>query len=175
MNNTIHDHLNKLRLISKLKEGQSLDTTNDLSVYEFTYLNWFWRKWRGDNKEEVTRFLQEFYRSVDQSTEQLINEIKNCKEEQKKNKYIKVSINLAEKLKDSIHGLEILSKTYNNYPKTIAIIEGIIQDFAISTYSQLLEIIPQNKYGRELSSNVTYHGNIIYMGIENKDVECAED
>ena len=62
MNNIIHDHLNKLRLISKLRQGQSLDTNGQLSVYEFSYMNWLWRKWHNSNKEEVVRYLQEFYK-----------------------------------------------------------------------------------------------------------------
>ena len=59
MNINLHEQLNKLRIISKLREGQSLYTKENITVYEFSYLNWAWRKWYNDNKEEVVRYLQD--------------------------------------------------------------------------------------------------------------------
>ena len=74
MNNILHDQLNTLRLLSRLKEGQSLYINNGVTVYEFSYFYWAYRKLAGDNKTEVTRWLQEFYKSIDQSADQLICE-----------------------------------------------------------------------------------------------------
>ncbi len=156
MNNVIHDYLNKLRLISKLKEGQSLCVKDHVSIYEFNYVNWFWRKLYNDNKNEVARFLQEFYKSIDQSVELLVSDLKN------KPKNISVIINLAEKIKLSIHGIENLSKTYNNYPQIVAILEGIIQDYAISSYKQLLENIPVNCRTKYLNDDVMYNETVLY-------------
>lgn len=167
MNNAMHDQLNKLRLIGKLQVGQSLDTSNGLSVYEFGYLNWVWRKWNRDNKEEVTRYLQEFYRSVDQSVEQLISDIKNTKDENKKKKLLHTATNLAEKLKASIGGIENLSKTYSAYTRTYTMLEGIVQDFAISIYVQLIEILPATYLTKSLKENVLYNGIILHRGLND--------
>jgi hypothetical protein len=181
MNNMLHEQLNRLRLISKLQEGQSLDTGNGLTVYEFSYTNWLWRKWNRDNKDEVTRFLQEFYRSIDQSVEQLVGDIRLTKDEHKKNKLLHVASNLAEKLKSSISGVEKLSRTYATYPKTTSTLEGIVQDFAIVTYKQLLEVMPRDKLTKSLKDNVTYNGMILYIGIasnagtEEKNADVDED
>ena len=164
MNINLHEQLNKLRIISKLREGQSLYTKENITVYEFSYLNWAWRKWYNDNKEEVVRYLQEFYRSVDQSVEMLIIDIARTTDETKKNKLLHVSINLAEKIKHSVSGVENLSKTYVSFPKITAMLEGIIQDFAAVTYKQLIEIIPKHMITRELSSNLTYCNCILYKG-----------
>jgi hypothetical protein len=175
MNINLHEQLNKLRIIGKLREGQSLYTKENITVYEFSYLNWAWRKWYNDNKEEVVRYLQEFYRSVDQSVEMLILDIQRTQDTTKQNKLIHVAINLAEKIKLSILGVENLSKTYAGFPKITAMLEGIIQDFAAVTYKQLLEIIPNNMLTRDISSNLTYHNNILYKGLEDSSVQQNED
>lgn len=166
MNINLHEQLNKLRIISKLREGQSLYTKENITVYEFSYLNWAWRKWYNDNKEEVVRYLQEFYRSVDQSVEMLILDIMRTTDETKRNKLLHVSVNLAEKIKHSVCGVENLSKTYAAFPKITAMLEGIIQDFAAVTYKQLIEIIPAEIRTRDLNSNMTYCNNILYKGAD---------
>ena len=139
-----------------------------MTVYEPSYIFWFYRKWNQDNKDEVVRFLQDFYRSVDQSTEQLTLDISRCsKDECKKGKLIHVAINLAEKIRSSITGIENLSKTYFQYPKTTSALEGMIQDYAIVTYKQLLEHIPHDRLSKDLRRNVVYCGAIIYVGISD--------
>lgn len=167
MNNNMHDQLNKLRLISKLKEGQSLETKNGLSVYEFTLTNWLRRKWYSDNKEEVTRFLQEFYKSIEQLAEELIGNIRSAKDETKRCNLLYVAINLAEKIKSSLNGIEMLSRTYARYPETTSTLEGIVQDFAIRTYKQLLEIIPVERTTKELKESVSYTGVLLHVGMAN--------
>ena len=178
MNNVMHEQLNKLRLISKLKEGQSLYTKDGISVYEFSYLNWIWRKWYNDNKDEVVRYMQDFYRSVDQSVDTLTSDIYHANvnsNEIKKKKLIDVAINLAEKIKASFMGIENLSKTYVNYPKTISVLDGLIQDYAITTYKQLLEYIPKDKLSKDLRENVTYNGVLVYQGYdENQRVDSID-
>ena len=177
MHNIMHDQLNKLRLISKLQEGQSLDTTNGLTVYEFGIWNWAWRKWNRDNKDEVTRYLQEFYRSVDQSVEQLVSDIRCSKDETKRKKFINIAENLAEKIKASITGIEKLSKTYSQYPKTTSTLEGIVQDFAIVTYKQLMEVIPVENLSKILKENILYNGILLYVGVNDKldKLDCKSD
>jgi hypothetical protein len=172
MNNIIHDYLNKLRLISKLKEGQSLYVKDTVNIYEFNYINWLWRKFYNDNKNEVVRYLQELYKSIDQSIEILINEINtHNKETFKKKSDITIAIILAEKIKSSINGIENLSKTYIHFPQTVAMLEGIIQDYAISSYKQLMEIIPEELKTKNLSGNVIYNDIILYQEIMTEDLQ----
>jgi len=169
MNNIIHDYLNKLRLISKLKEGQSLYVKDTVNIYEFNYINWLWRKFYNDNKNEVVRYLQELYKSIDQSIEMLINEINtHNKETFKKKSDMTIAIILAEKIKSSINGIENLSKTYIHFPQTVAMLEGIIQDYAISSYKQLMEIIPEELKTKNLSGNVIYNDIILYQEIKSE-------
>lgn len=165
MNNTIHDQLNKLRIISKIKEGNSLTTSPQLEIYEFGYLNWFYRKLHQDNKDEVVKYLQEFYKGVDQSAEQLVGEI-TCKHNKKKTMILASS--LAEKINMSIVGLEHLIKTYHKYPTTMSMIEGIVQDYALPTYKQLLDAIPMHSYTDILQKSIRFNGDTIYTGIEDK-------
>lgn len=172
MNNILHEQLNKLRIISKVRAGQRLDTTNDLTVYEESLLNWLLRKYYHDNKDEGVRYLQDLYRSIQQTVEHLISDISTTQDSIKKFNKIQVAINLAEKIKSSITGIENLSKTYSSYPKTTAMLEGIIQDYAISIYVQLLEIIPKNKYTKALNESVSFLGTILY---QNNDINKTEN
>jgi len=158
MNNIIHEYLNKLRIISKIKAGQRLDTTNGLSVYEEGWYNWLLRKYYHDNKDEGVRYLQDLYKAIDQSVEQLINDIYTIADENKKNKKIHVAINLAEKIRSSIIGIENLAKTYHYYPKIVATLEGIVQDFAVPTYLQLLDYIPKHKLTKDLIGDIQFNG-----------------
>lgn len=163
----MHEHLNKLRIISKIRASQRLDTTNGLTVYEESIYNWFLRKYYHDNKDEGTRYLQDLYRSIDQSVEQLTNDIRRMKDENKKIRKIHIAINLAEKIKLSVYGVENLAKTYAPYPKTTATLEGVIQDFAVVTYTQLLEVIPKERISKLLKENITYNGIILYLGMNS--------
>lgn len=162
----MHDHLNQLRIISKVRVGQRLDTTNGITVYEDSIFNWFLRKYYHDNKDEGTRYLQDLYRSIDQTVEQLTTDINNIIDTTQKTRKIQIALNLAEKIQSSIHGIENLSKTYASYPKTTATLEGIVQDFAIVTYTQLLDIIPHKKFSKVIKKNINYNGAIFYLGLD---------
>lgn len=158
MNNILHDQLNTLRLLSRLKEGQSLYISNGVTVYEFSYFYWAYRKLAGDNKNEVTRWLQEFYKSIDQSADQLICELRSIKDDTKRRKTLLIVRSFALVLKDSIRGIENLSKTYSQYPKTISILEGVIKDYLLFTYNQLIEVVPPELMVRELTVPITFNG-----------------
>ncbi len=173
MQNAIHEALNKLRLIGKIHEGQSLDTTTgNIYIYDFNIWNWIWRKLYRDGKCEVTRWLQDFYVSLDQVTEQLISDINNIKDEVRKNRLIEIAITLAERLKGSFVGIENISKTYSSYPKTVAELDGIVQDYMIITYKHLMSVLPQEKLSKTLKENITYHGIIQYMGVNHINDMC---
>ena len=154
MNNVVHNHLNKLRLIARIKEGQSLSTTNGLSIYEPTWWYWTWRKIYADCKDEVVRCLHDIYITVDQSAEQLILEVKTAKDD-KRIKLIDLVISFAEKIKASFAGIENLCRTYVKYPETVSNLEGIVQDIAFLTYKQLVSNIPDAYMTPYLRENIT--------------------
>lgn len=174
MNDIMHEYLNKLRIIGKIRKDEKLDTTNgQLNVYRPGWFNWIYRKYYGDNKEEGTRYLQDFFKSLDQTVEQLVSEINLYTPKQgqvttaRYNKLINIAINLAEKIKQSIHGIENLSHTYAAYPRTTSTLEGIIQDFALPTYKQLIDIIPSARLTKVLKERFKY-GSI-------KDIESIQE
>lgn len=168
MNNIMHEHLNKLRIISTIREGQKLNTSHgQLSVYEPSMINWFYRKWNNDSKDEGTNCLRTFYANLDQAVEQHLSEIKNCeaRETHKKKRLLYVASTIAEKIKLSITGIEKLSKTYVEYPKTTSELEGIVQDIAIVTYKQLIENLPSEYITDKLKERITYNGTTLYNGM----------
>ncbi len=165
MNDTMHELLIKVRIIGKIRENQKLDTSNGLHVYNDGWLNWIMRKWNRDNKDEGVRFLRDLYRSLEQSVDILINETKLLKNDAKKSKIIYVMINIATDLKNSIKGLDNLSKTYAAYPSTTSAIEGILRDYVIVIYNALLENIPNDKLPENLKDSIIYAGAPLYDGI----------
>ena len=158
MNDIMHDLLIKVRIIGKLREGQKLDTSNGLYVYNDGWINWIVRKWNRDNKDEGIRYLRDLYKSLDQSVSMLISETKNTKDEAKKSRNTYVMINIVRDLKESIKGLNNLSKTYSAYPSTTSALEGILRDYVIVIYNSLLENIPKEKLPDKLSEVIVYEG-----------------
>lgn len=168
MNDTMHEHLNKLRIISKVRSGQRLDTTNGLTVYEDSFYNWFIRKYYHDGKDESVRYLQDLYRGINQFAKQLVANIENSRESDRKARRMQIAINMAVLIKSSVAGVENLSKTYVPYPKTTAMLEGIVHDFAIVAYTDLLQAIPTAKYNKRMQESISYHGVILYLGLDGK-------
>jgi hypothetical protein len=167
MNDVMHDLLNKLRIIGKVREGQKLDVANGLHVYSDSWINWIMRKWNRDNKDEGIRCILDLYKSLGQSVEVLINDTKTAKNDIKKSSNIYVMINIASNIKNSIKGLDNLAKTYNNYPSTTSAIEGIVKDYVIVIYNSLIDNIPKDKLLKELSDPILFMGNTIYEGSIN--------
>lgn len=168
MNDVMHEFLNKLRIISKLREGQKLDTTNNaLYIYSDGWFNWAIRKWYRVNKDESVRYLRDLYKSFGQSVENIISEAKSCTNETRKSQAIYVLINAATELRASIQGLNALSKTYEGFQVTKAALEGILRDYVMVTYSLLVESIPENRRPKEFNQSIMYDGQVIIKG---KDV-----
>jgi hypothetical protein len=126
-----------------------------------------WRKCHNDNKDEVTKFLQEFYISLERSIDTIINDITNGSVQEiftlseldtHKAALVHIAKTFAEKIRSSIMGLENLTKTYNEYPKILAILEGIVQDYAIVMYRRLANILQVP----ELKEPITFNSIIIY-------------
>ena len=164
MNDVMHDLLNKIRIISKIREGQKLDTNNGLNVYTEGWFNWMARKWNRDTKDEGVRYLRDLYKSVQQTVENVINESRQPAPKQLMAVY--VLVNTATELKASVRGLDNLCKTYAHYPTTVAAIDGILKDYVIVTYSSIIDAIPEEKLTKDLRESVSYGGNIIYKGID---------
>lgn len=175
MNDTMHELLNKLRVIGKLREGQKLSTNgNELYIYVDGWLSWVIRRWNQDSKDEGIRTLRDIYRSLSQSAEALINETKNHNDA-KKSLAIYTIINVAVELKNSIRGLDNLSKTYIKYPTTVASLEGILRDYIIIIYKSLLSAIPNDKLPKELKESISYGGFIVYKGTEDHVIDIISD
>jgi hypothetical protein len=164
MNDVMHEHLNKLRIISKIHEGQKLDTSNGLYIYTDGWVSWAIRKWYRDNKDEGVRYLRDLYKSFGQSVETVITEARTSSNETRRSQAIYVLINAATELRASISGLNALSKTYTGYPTTVAALEGILRDYVIVTYSLLVEAIPENRRPTAFNESIMYAGQIIIKG-----------
>jgi hypothetical protein len=163
MNDSMHDLLVKVRIIGKIRENQKLDVQNGLNVVNAdSWSAWLYRKITRENKHECTRFLRDLYRSLEQSVDILINEMKRSKDEVKKSKLTYVMINVAIDIKNSIKGLDFLSKSYTDFPSTTAAIEGIIRDYVIVIYNSLLENIPKDKLTDQLKEPIIYMGAPLY-------------
>jgi hypothetical protein len=168
-----HALLNKLRLIGQIKEGDKLSTNgNNFYIYKEGWLNWVWRRWSHDSKDEGVRSLRDLYRSIDQATDSLITDTRSSNEKKHTNALYFI-INIALELKNSIKGLENLTKTYVHYPTTITDIVGLVKDFIIVRYRILLNIIPQEKISKELKESITFRGESVFQGSE--DTELAID
>lgn len=164
MNNVMQEQLTTLRIISKIQETESLTTDGKIEIYKPTYWNWFWRKVARDNKDKVVKFLSDFYKTLDQTVDQLIQEVKRNADNG--NKQIDIAINVAKQIKSSFVGLNNLIKTYRYYPEAISALEGIVNDIAITTYKQLLNCLPNDKIPKELFEIITINGIIIYQNKE---------
>lgn len=162
MNNIMHQQLNQLRVISLFKEGDKARLENGfLTIEDKSWLSWIKRqKWlqpwsvEHDSKEETVRYLQQFYVSICQTSEQILSEIIHSAADKKKDKIILAIISLAEKLYMSITGIDNLSKTYRFYPKQCAELKGIIDDYARPTLQLLIPCIPSDKMPRVLAEYI---------------------
>jgi hypothetical protein len=179
MNDITHELLNKLRIIGKLKEGQSLDTSNGLSVYNpyglMGWWNWALRKKVGDNKNECVRAVRDLYKALQQTIKTIIGEMRTTTNQEKKTECIYVIINITVEIKNSIKGLDNLTKTYREYPTTISELEGVLKDYVIVTYSTLLDAIPAEKKPHILEESILYAGQTIYKGNEETKDQLTDE
>ena len=175
MDDILHNFLNKLRIISTIKSGDKLDTIDDLNIYVEGYMNWLKRKYYYDGKESSVRVLHDLYRGVSQYSEQLISEISNTKSNVIRSSKISTATNLAEKIALSIKGLENLTITYKEFPKTKASLEGLVCDYAMITYKSLLSNIPHELHNDILCGDVKYLGKVVYRGIDFNAVDADDD
>lgn len=147
MNNIYHDQLDKLRIISKIKEGDKLDVRFGMDIQNnwWPLFSWLGRFFSKNSKEESIRCLQDLYRSISQTTEQLIESIKQADTSQLEPR-IFTAQSFAEKLRGSLTGLENLAKTYSIYPSIVSQIEGIVQDYLWPSYQMIGKGIPEDRW-----------------------------
>lgn len=153
MNILFHDQLDKLRIISKIKEGDKLDVAYGVDIQEnrWFFFSWFGRFMSKNSKEESVKSLRELYRSVNQSVEQILEIIEHTDSDQKKERQTFTAINFAEKLRSSLVGLENLARTYSEFPSIVSKIEGIVQDYLWPTYAAILKNIPIEQHSAVLT------------------------
>jgi hypothetical protein len=170
MNAIFHDLLCKLRIISKLKVNQKLDTTNGLNIYTEGWVSWMYRKINRDNKDEGVRFLDELYKSFAQCIKSLIQEMHGSHHSDNMAPD-KILIIAAFELRRSIEGLDNLIKTYRDYPATVAKLEGLVKDYIIITYCDILRALP--KHPAKLDEEINFQG--VNLLNQDPDVKTPRD
>lgn len=170
MKGILHELLTKVRVISKIEEGQSLDTTNGFSIYKKGFFAWFWRKLGGDNKNECVRAISDLFKLLNQTVIAVLDEYKNTASLEKSTAILYDLKNTALGIKDSMKGLDNLAKTYQQWPAIVAKLEGIIKDFIVVTYDAILRTMSgADMLTNELQENLIFCNVIVYK------VELEED
>jgi hypothetical protein len=156
MNNLYHEQLDKLRIISKLKEGDKLDVRYGMAIQDtsWTWLSWIGRMFSKNSKTESVRALRELYNSVAHIVEQLLETIQSNPNDQRCSQRIFTAVSFAEKLKESLVGLENLATTYSAHPSIVSNIEGIVQDYLMPTYTLIKTTIDDTHHTHTLKEPV---------------------
>ena len=169
MNSVTHELLTKLRVISKIKEGQKLDTANGLNIYTDGWINWLMRKWNRDTKDESVRYLRELYISIGQSIDPIIKTALMSPHTRRKQNAIYILVSAAKEIRASVKGLDALARTYSAFPTTIAALEGIVTDYIIVTYNAIITAIPIHVIPKDFKESVLYSGRVIIKGLRSKE------
>ncbi len=156
----LHDHIDKLRIISKIKSGDKLNTVNDFSIHKPILGSSIIRTIYQEGKQKTITYINDLFISNGQFIIRLLEDIKNEHEINKLNQLYDIVVQFANEIRQSISGISELSKTYNYSQETTAKLEGIINDFAIPSYKELLSILP-----KEISDN----NKNLFMHIEYAD------
>lgn len=143
MEDILH-YLKILRIISKIpKHGRISIIENEIYIYEYTILNWVYRKLTQDNKYDSVQYLQTFYLDlnnfIDDFNIKMSIDLSN--ESRQKKKILLISIIIL--LKKSICGIENLINTYRLYPEIVSILELIINDIINPQYNRLSKFLPK--------------------------------
>lgn len=160
----LHELLNKMRIISSIQEGQKIDSIGKMNIYTPSVSSWILRKWHGNNKDETIRTLTELYKTFSTTINTLILEHSAhgiCEEKYEANFQYILKMSAAE-LRKSIDGLDNLSKTYNTYPHVYTALEGLLRDYIIQTYDQLIVNLPVESLTKELRDPIKYRGAVVY-------------
>lgn len=139
-----HTYLTKLKIISKIPVNGRLDITqNDLNIYEWSIMNWLWRKTYSDSKYNATKYLIDLYREINSFSEQLMLNISSENIGTYRQRKLILLVSLTEKIKQSITGIRNLMGTYKGYLKVVSQLECLEQDIIIPQYNTLKAFIPE--------------------------------
>ncbi len=159
MNDTYHDQLTQLRVISQVKASQSLNISgSEISIYEFTIFDWLMRKFNRITKREVVDKLADIYKSIDRTASDLIRQINTTRDLTIKNERIKTARDYINNIRASIIGLDNLYQTYKEYSFIKTKIEGIAKDYALNTYISLLNVV----YCTLPTDDIIFNNKVIY-------------
>jgi hypothetical protein len=157
MESMLHTYLVRLRIIAKIPERGRLDTTqNDLNIYYDNIVNWLWRKFQGDGKEQAVKYLIDLYREINSFSDQLMNNTNAETGDIRRRKKISLLVSLTEKLKESLTGIRHLIGTYKDYLKVVSLLECIEQDIVIPQYNILLKFIPYEYHTEILKTEISH-------------------
>jgi hypothetical protein len=158
MNSILHGYLCRLKIISNLPtNGKFSITNNDLNIYYNSLSGWVWRKFNGDNKEQTTKYLIEFYSEIGAFSEQTMYNIKIEKNIIKRNKKMMMLVSLAEKIKESLYGIKNLINTYKGFLKTVSLLECLEQDIIIQLFNELKQFIPPYYHTEIIKMDLTFY------------------
>lgn len=159
INDTLHDLLNKARIIGRIKEGQKLNTTSGIYILDDNWKTFLMRKWYGDNKESNVRNIRDIYRTLGELTKTIVTEYQTSAGEEKNSKLYTLKT-IADDLRSSVSGLHNLSVTYASYATVQGNLEGIVTDYIIVTYR--LVISKMENVTDDLIKPIMYNGKIVY-------------
>lgn len=173
-----HKYMTNLMVISKIPErGQLTIRGNDIDIYDGGVINWVLRKFYGDGKEKTVKFLQEFYREIRNFTEQLMITIIAEKNTVKHNRLLKLLSCLAEKIKESLTGLNNLSKTYIEYHKINASITCLVENTIMQCYKEIVDFLPPDYTESEplFAKNAIYCDPLHHVEPQKSAAEAEND
>jgi hypothetical protein len=158
MNSILHVYLCRLKIIANLPINGKFDTANnDLNIYYNSLSGWVWRKFNGDNKEQTTKYLMEFYSEISTFSEQTMYNIKIEKNVIKRHKKMMMLVSLTEKIKESLYGIKNLINTYKGFLKTVSLLECLEQDIIIQLFNELKQFIPPYYHTEIIKMNLTFY------------------
>jgi hypothetical protein len=110
----------RLRLISKIPENGRLNTyDNQLSLYNNSWYQWFFRNIKFDSKEKTRTILDSFYREIIRRT----NDLMKIKEEKD------ILFRFKQQLENSIRGIKMLQETtYKEDARLTSFFDSLIED-----------------------------------------------
>lgn len=164
-----YNYITKLRIISKIESGGKLNTINNkLDIYKNGIKNWLKRNYYGDGRKQTVLYLKHLYKEIRLFSNSLINNIHYEKESLDVDRKLDLLISLAEQIRESIIGIKNLKETYKNCPRTLASLECIENDCALTLYKYIKLFIPKDKYTEILKKPIILDVETIKKKLTNQ-------
>lgn len=157
MNHTKRDIIIKLETLSKIpKNGKLNFTSNDIDIYQNTWVEWARRWSNGDGRNNTVDNLNSFFDHIILTTDDMLSYIqdKNVSFECKNKAYDLSTIALA--LANSIIGINNLRETYVKDEKIGAQLRFICEQYISIQYHKIIETLEtyNNKLVPKLKSDI---------------------